>query len=273
MRSVTVWEDAATWAANGVRREVFFFPSGPHALYGSLRTRDPRTRPLGVVVCSSWGSQADFTHDIAHGLAHAAVRRGGAGVTFHQPGYGDSHGLPDRVAIEDLVDAAADAVQAAAARAPGLDWILAGLMLGASVATLAARRVDASGLLLVQPELDPPGYFRELRARARRVSLGREQRDDFAFGYPVPEAIAGRGPECAAEVRSALEQHAGAGAVVRYRDPPAEDAALERFPQIAVDGTWRLLAKQHPGLLEGALRGLDAVADQAPGVDSGGVRA
>ena len=76
-------------------------------------------------------------------------------MAFHYPGYGDSSGQGEAVTIDALVDAAVAATAEAAARSPGTTWIMAGTLLGASVAAMAAQAARVRHLLLVQPALDP----------------------------------------------------------------------------------------------------------------------
>ncbi|CAN5895178.1 hypothetical protein BH20GEM1_BH20GEM1_21390 [soil metagenome] len=249
----------ATWEGDSLRREVFFFDSGPHRLYGSLYASARRTHPGGVVLCSSWGIEADRTQDIVHGLAAEAADLGGAAVVFHYPGYGDSGGRIEDVTIEDLVAAAVRAAAEGSRREPGTSWVLAGLMLGASVAALAWQRVAARGLLLVQPALDPGAYFEQLLHRVERAGLVEGKNTDTAFGYPVPEAIRSAGPDVAAAVGAELVACAGPGAVVRYAEPKPDEALPEGFDAITAPGSWRFGSMRYPDLARAAVTGLHSV--------------
>jgi len=201
------------WSGDGVRREVFFFPSGAERLYGSIYAADPVRRPFGIVVCSSWGVDADRAQRIMPDLAVGMARLGGVAMLFHYPGYGDSSGSGASSTIATLAADARSAAAEAASRYPGMTWIMAGVFLGASVAAVAARGTDTCHLVLLQPALEPADYVREGIRKARRRPVGIGDTDDTAFGYSIP---AGRLDEGAAsDVGASLDEFEGRGAVIR----------------------------------------------------------
>ncbi|MFL5515973.1 MAG: hypothetical protein ACJ8DJ_07445, partial [Gemmatimonadales bacterium] len=248
-----------------VRREVFLFESGGEQLFASLYASARPSRPAGVVVCPSWGIEANRMFGLVHGLVHRAAELGGAGLVFHYPGYGDSTGRLASVTMEDLAAAAIDATADASRREPGLEWGFAGVRLGAAVAALARRTARVRQLLLVQPALDPASYFEEVLAKRRRATLGRDGATRFAFGYPVPEALLRVGPSITSSVSSELGSLDGEnGLVVHYRTPAASWPGLERFDRITVAGRWRFGLKDYPALAGGALAALEKLMGQMP---------
>jgi hypothetical protein len=265
MSACEAWSDAATWTDGGLRREVFRFVSGGEELFGSLYASARPSRQVGLVVCSSWGIEANRTYGLVQRLVDRAADLGGAGLVFHYPGYGDSTGEAGSVTMHALATAAVDATAEASRRQPGLAWAVAGVRLGAAVAALARQAAGVRRLLLVQPALDPESYFAEVLAKRRRATLGRDGASRFAFGYPVPEAILRRGPSIASSVRAQLRGFAGDGAIaVHHRAPALEGPELERFDRVAVPGRWRFGLRDYPELAQGGLEAVDRLLGAAP---------
>ena len=259
------WSDAGVWTGDGLRREVFFFDSGGPRLYGSLYSAAEPSRPFGVVACGSWGVEADRSDPLLRSVALAMARLGGAALVFHYPGYGDSFGDLADLDLADLERAAVAAVAEAGRRIPGIEWILAGFMFGASVACLARRRALVETLLLVQPELRPGAYVRRLAERRRRLAPGPSPREmmkvgtapDMAYGYPVPQRIAERADEADEAVGLALRGFAGDGSVVHHVTADALPPMPPRIEQINVPGTWRFGSENHPALAAAAAEWLE----------------
>jgi hypothetical protein len=259
------WADAGAWAGDGLRREVFFFRSGGEQLYGSLYAAADLFRPFGVVACGSWGIEADRSDPLVRSVALAMARLGGAGLVFHYPGYGDSFGDLDAVGLEDLSDAACDAVEQASQRLPGIAWAFAGFMLGASVACIAQQRAAVEALLLVQPALRPGAYFRRLADRPRPLALGAPGREmmeagvvpGMAYGYPIPRRIVEHAGEADGAVSRALAEFDGEGTVVAHPTPKEPDHVPQRFQRIDVPGGWRFGSRNHPELAAATTNWLD----------------
>lgn len=254
------WSDTGRWVGDELRREVFFFRSRGEALYGSLYAAASPTDP-GVVICNSWGYEGNQADRNAHLIALATARGGGAGMLFHYAGFGDSHGDLAAAGIETLVGAAVDAVGEARKRLPDATWALAGLMFGATVAALAARRAAVDRLLLIQPELQPSSYFARLERSARRAAQRVPARTGNAYGYPLPWHILESAPQSDAAVKRALSEFEGDGAVVRHERPPRGEAIPERFEDVVVDGSWRFGSRQKPHLADAASRWLLRAAE------------
>ena len=242
------WDELDSWAGEGLRREVFFFQSGGAGLYGSLHVADPQARSFGVVMCNSWGIEADQANRLIYPLAVSVARAGGAALVFHYPGFGDSGGDPGELTIDSMAAAAAAAVEEGRRRLPGTAWMLAGFMLGASVACLAAETARADALLLVQPSLRPAEHFDGLIDKAKRLAAISRSGDDAVFGYSLEDAMLASARKAEPAVAAALGAFAGPGAVVRCSSPPAAGAGPPRFERIEVDGTWRFGTRETMGL-------------------------
>jgi hypothetical protein len=244
------WDDSGTWVGEELRREVFFFPSRGVRLYGSIYAPASPPAPFGVLFCNSWGFEANQAGRIVHSVSIAVARAGGVAVHFHYPGFGDSQGDFEAMTVDVMADAAVDAVAEASRRCSGTRWALAGLMLGASVAGLAAARGAAAELLLVQPALRPGRYFARLE-RASKRSLGGaapEPAPGFAYGYPLPPATIDSAPEADAAVEAALAGFEGEGTIVSYEKPEEIEGAPERFEQVRAPGSWRFGSRDNPEL-------------------------
>jgi alpha/beta superfamily hydrolase len=243
------WSDMAAWHGQGLCREVFYFGPAGERLYGSLYSAEAPSRPLGIVVCPSWGVEADRTERLSHGMALAMARTGGAGLVFHYPGHGDSQGDLRRATMDTLVAAAGAAVHEAARRRPDVTWFFAGLMLGASVACRAQEATEpANRLLLVQPALRPSEYFERLARSVREVTLSDGRVESIAYGYPLPAGLREAGPEEDALVARALARFDGDGAVVRCAKPPPDPAVPAQFEEVVASASWRFGVKDYPDL-------------------------
>lgn len=245
------WADAGAWTGEGMVREVFFFCSAGSELYGSIYAAEEPRVPVGVVICNSWGYEANLAGRIVHPVSIAVAQAGGIAVNFHYPGFGDSGGDFSTTTVQAQADAAVDALGEASRRHPGARWILAGLVLGASVAALAAERgAGAESLLLVQPALRPSAYFAHLERAARR-SLpppAPKPAPGFAFGYPLGRAPLEAADAADAAVEVALRRFAGEGTVVSYEKPEEIDGVPERFERIRAPGSWRFGIRNTPEL-------------------------
>jgi len=266
----STWSDFETWEGDGLRREVFFFSSGDTELYGSLYVATELSRPFGVLACNSWGVEADRCDPLQRSVALGMAKLGGAGMVFHYPGYGDSLGSLDGLGLADLEGAACDAVAEASRRCPGVTWLLAGFMLGASVACLAQRQRGLEPLLLVQPALRPGAYFRRLARRTEPLAPGPAPRElmevgnepGMAYGYPLPASILGRADEADAAVEAALRAFSGEGVVVSHLKPDEVVPVPDRFRRIDVAGAWRFGTQNNPKLAAATLERLER---HAPG--------
>lgn len=266
------WSDASTWTGDGLRREVFFFRSGDVQLYGSLYAAAEPLRPFGLVACHSWGVEADRSEPLVRSVALAMARLGGAALVFHYPGYGDSYGDLATIGLGEMSEAASDALAEAARRLPERAWILAGFMLGASVACRAGSRAAVEALLLVQPALRPTAYFERLAARTQPLAPGPSPQEmmsastipGMAYGYPLPARI---DADADAAVNAALAVFGGTGAVVSQESSSGRDRAPERFERVEASGRWRFGAQNHPELAAATAGWLDRYTRQGGAPD------
>jgi hypothetical protein len=242
------WDELDSWAGEGLRREVFFFQCDGVDLYGSLYVANPMTRPLGVVMCNSWGIEADQANRLIYPLAVSVASAGGASFVFHYPGFGDSGGDPGELTMGSMAAAAVAAAEEGERRLPGIAWMLAGFMLGASVACLAAEPARADALLLVQPSLRPAEHFDSLIRKAKRLAAVSRSGDEAVFGYSLDDALLVSSAEAEPTVAEALGSFGGPGAVVRCSSPPVADEAPPRFERIEVEGAWRFGTRDTMGL-------------------------
>jgi hypothetical protein len=235
-----------------MRREVFFFDSGGAELYGSIYAGAKRSQPLGVLFCNSWGYEGNLASRLIHPISVSVARAGGVAASFHYPGFGDSLGDFEAATIDVLAEVAADAIREASRRYPDARWILAGLMIGASVAVLASDRgTAAEQLLLVQPSLRPARYFARLERASKRSLSGPAPTpsEGFAFGYPLSPLLLESAAAADAAVEAALSAFDGEGAIVRHEEPAEIEGAPERFEQVCVPGRWRYGTRDDPALL------------------------
>jgi pimeloyl-ACP methyl ester carboxylesterase len=253
------WGSSEVWVGEGLRREVFFLPSHGAELYGSVYAPVSLAEPsTGIVFCNSWGFEGNQASRIVHLTSLAFARAGGVAFNFHYPGFGDSTGDFERATIDALADAAVDAAHVAAHRYPETRWVLAGLMLGASIASLAADRgAQAERLLFVQPALRPERYFARLE-RASRRSIGQPPPvEGFAYGYPLsPEAL-DSATAADADVEVALSRFSGEGTIVRYSEPAELAGVPERFDHVVAEGAWRFGAVEYLELIRATSRWLN----------------
>jgi hypothetical protein len=236
-----VWRAAETWSGPGLRRDVFFFDSGPDRLYGSLYAAEPSRVPVGVVLCPSWGVEFTQYLTFCHRVAAGFAVKGMAALIFHPPGQGDSTGDVHTCTMNRLLEAARDAASEASKRVQDARWDFAGVRFGATVAALAAcaggeTHGEGATLTLVQPILDPRAYFEELLRVARRSGSDRPDEDPMAFGYAVPRSVVESAKDV--DVRQRLAQYHGRGAVVRCGSPKS-DPPPAGFAIFDVGGTWR----------------------------------
>lgn len=257
------WGDLGVWEGDGLRREAFFFDAGGTDLFGSVYAPPSPLPPAGALFCAPWGIEGDQATRLLHPVALSVAHAGGAVGLFHYPGYGDSRGDPSQVTMDGLADSAVAALDEFSRRHPGVRWLLAGFMLGASIACLAtARGAPADRLLLVQPELRPGRYLARLeRASRRTVRLAPSDfppQEGFAYGYPLPRAMLDSGGPADGAVQQAVSRFRGDGAVVAHAVPAEIEGVPERFEQVRFEGAWRFGAKVSPPLIDATAQWLRA---------------
>lgn len=258
------WSDMEVWQGEGLRREVFFFPSQGVQLFGSVYATAAPAPPLGVLICNSWGYEGNLASRLVHPISIAMARAGGVAVNFHYPGFGDSEGEWEATTMESMASAAVDALGEASRRYPDTRWIVAGLMLGASVACLAVGAGASAGeLMLIQPALCPGRYLARLRRVSKRPLGGPVPgpAPGFAFGYPLSQAALDSATASDDAVEAALVAFDGQGAIIRYAKPAAIPGVPDCFEQVCAPGSWRFGSRDNPALAGAAADWLRQRAD------------
>ena len=222
------------WRGRGLSREVFSFPSGETELYASLySTAESETGPA-LVICPPWGAEARQADGLIRPLARGVAGIGGTALVFDWPGQGESGGEPDQVTLQDLVTAARDAAATLGAHSNQRRVVLAGLRVGAAVATLAAEHISPEALVLIQPVWDPADHFASVSKASTRAALGKGAHNGWAFGFPLPaqESFADSG----GRVTGALDGYAGPVVELRHESKDESPVPIEC---IEVPGEWR----------------------------------
>ena len=193
-----------------------------------------------AVLCPPVGHEYTSAHRSLRHFADALASRGIATLRFDYPGTGDSAGSEDDPArVRAWVESVGHAIRAVRGWS-GCDRVgLAGLRLGATLATLAARDADVAWLALWAPYARGRVFLRELKALGLHA-------DRHEAG---PRAIEGAGFRATVELQRELSAidlttivpHA-LRVLIGERDDRAPDASLEvRWREAGVDVTrWTL---------------------------------
>lgn len=160
-----------------VEPRPFYFGQRGRPLFGWLHPAPSAS--VGLLICNPFGDEAIRAHRTVHHLAARASAAGIPAFRFDYDGTGDSAGHdlePDRLAQWlSSVHLAADALR----RLSGVTTLcLAGIRLGATLATLAAQeRSDVAGIIAIAPVVSGKAYVRELRLLQRAID---SKRNNFA---------------------------------------------------------------------------------------------
>lgn len=155
MRSVGVWlpvEGEQGWVAAGwlTRPDRSPASAGPGA-------------GIGVVMVPPVGYERSSSYHLWRRLAEVLAERGCQCLRIDPPGSGDSAGLDGQVSSVSMLGAPVDAA-ARRLRAAGCSRVaVVGGQLGAMVALLGARRIDAGAVVGVLPVLSGGRYVRQLQ--------------------------------------------------------------------------------------------------------------
>ena len=223
----------------------FFFGAASRSLFGWYHAPAAPRRDVGVVVCNPIGDDYVRAH---RPLRHLAERLAGAGLAvlrFDFHGTGDSSGDehdPGRVAA--WLDDVSLAVDELRRRSGCARVCLAGLRLGATLATLAAaRRGDIDALALWSPYGDGAGFVTEatrLHKMHRMLEPGSFalEPDDWdaggqeALGFLLTDATV-------AELRqldlSRLETRPASRALILGSDSPGEATLAAELGRLGVE--------------------------------------
>ena len=136
-----------------------------------------KVRPLGFVLCPPFGREYIFAHRSFRQWAVRLSRAGFPVLRFDYFGSGDSAGGDDEGSVEQWLDDLSTAVSTFGKVTAGARVCLAGLRVGASLATLhATRHQNVDGLILWDPVVNGDRYVDALisaHERWRRLQLWR----------------------------------------------------------------------------------------------------
>jgi alpha/beta superfamily hydrolase len=174
----------------------FYFGDSRRPLFGIHHAPHATARRTGVVICHPFGQEYLRAHRSLRELAGRLADAGFHVLRFDYHGGGDSAGEPGEARVEGWLEDTTVALEEVREAAGSSRVALVGLRLGATLATLAARRSGGvEALVMWDPVTDGAAYLRELRAahhawladRARSATV----RDDEALGFSLSPALAG----------------------------------------------------------------------------------
>jgi len=174
----------------------FFFGDSARPLFGFHHPPSGLPpRRWGVVICNPFGQECLRAHRSLREIAARLSKNGFHVLRFDYQGTGDSAGEGNEAGVEAWLGDVA-AAMAEIREASGLAGVaLVGLRLGATLATLAARRAGGvEAIVLWDPVLDGAAYLGEVRAAHRAWLADRARgaaiRDDEALGFPLSALLA-----------------------------------------------------------------------------------
>jgi hypothetical protein len=155
------------------------------------------------------------------------------------PGHEDSEGDASALTFDRMVEVALDALASGRKRFPEITWSLGGIRLGGAVVALAAAGAAAPTSLLVQPVLDPVGYFHEVERAARRNRLLGDPHNPHpgwsVDEFEIPEGL--RAPRVSTQVSRALAALSAGTGVVRYATP-SPGPLPPHVVDVVIEGAW-----------------------------------
>lgn len=142
---------------------VFFWNDGKR-LYGFLHEPQQAVRPEGFVFCSPFAEEKLWSHRILVSFARVLAQRGYTVLRFDGRGSGDSEGDFQDATLETMISDTRSAITTLQEKIEKLsEVVLLGLRLGASVAALAAKEMEAvKSLVLWDPVVDGHAYAKSL---------------------------------------------------------------------------------------------------------------
>jgi hypothetical protein len=195
----------------------------------------PTAPRQGVVVLPHWGHDGRFLLEWCHRLTFGVAKLGGCGLLVHWPGSEDSEGDTAEVTVDQLVQAVLSALRTGRERFPEVPWSLAGIRLGATLASIASAQAGVHKVALVQPEFDPVSYFKAVERRARLNWARGAPHRGWGLGEEVPRGLKVPFPSL---IRQAPGTALGSvTAVIHYR-LPAVGPLPPTVTNITVRGSW-----------------------------------
>lgn len=235
------------------RGDASYFGPEERPLFGWLH-RASAPSPLGLVVCNPFGFEAICAHRSLRELAAAAAEAGVPAIRFDYDGTGDSAGDDrDPARLEAWVASVGHAIAELRRQTGVAEVVLAGVRLGALVATLAAvERDDVAGIVAIAPVVAGKTHLRELRALQMTLGLAAPPAGATALPSDEQEVI---GFRITAETKAALSKID----LAKLERPPAPALLLldrddlpgnDAWPtQLAAQGV-RVEARRLPGYVE-----------------------
>jgi pimeloyl-ACP methyl ester carboxylesterase len=194
--------------------------------------------PVGAVLCSPWGFEEICTRRAWVMLADACSRSSIPALRFDYPGAGDSLGAPSDIAnVDQLVESALEAAALLVRKTGVTKLVFIGQGIGALVATRAAAKAGAEGIVLLAPVCKGRDYLRELalwgRTVAESIGIKPPEATHSVAGFDLPEQLC---ESIAAVNLLDLDAPPAAKALVVARPGRAGDLRLvERLRQLGVD--------------------------------------
>ena len=189
----------------------------------------PTVRECAVVICSPLGYEELCAHRALRHWANALANAGIATLRFDYDGTGNSAGNDtDANRVADWIASIDDATVELRAQSGAQTIVLAGVRVGATLATAAAQRTGADALVLFAPYATGRAYAREVLALSRMMRAG-DNRDAAADSLSDSVAqIAGfvMTPETVADL-SALDPLAHVSGVRRAYVVPRDDISAD----------------------------------------------
>lgn len=146
----------------GIRERFLSLEIGTGTTIGVLSRPLGNERPLGWVICHSFGMEQMDLHMTEVAIARSLAAAGWPVLRFHCQGYGDSqdiHAEPDPLThLRDTEDAVRHMKAASGVEQIGL----VGARFGGAIAALAADREDLPYLIMISPSVSGRSYTREL---------------------------------------------------------------------------------------------------------------
>lgn len=178
--------------------QPLFFGSIGQGLFGQYHPANGGSAPGALLICAPFGHEDLCAYRSLRALAHAAAQAGTATLRFDYAGCGNSASLAvDADELDAWVDSVIEAARTLRALSGASHITVLGVRLGATLATLAAPRINGlSDLIAVAPVVSGRTYLRELKAlhmasEAQQARAPNEPDSDSLFesgGFVLQEA-------------------------------------------------------------------------------------
>ena len=140
-----------------------YFLNGTFRLFGILHEPEKLSHGTGYVLCYPFAEERLWAQRFFVKFARELARRGDPVLRFDFMGNGDSEGKFEDADVELWLSDIGRALQTLKEKVPGVRSVgLIGLRLGATLAALAADRIDVSRLILWDPIIDGNQYMQEI---------------------------------------------------------------------------------------------------------------